>query len=89
MQDDEFEINFSPYDALINQEARITRLEQKNKQLVGNLKQIALAHNMHVKKIDSLNSRIDMLERILWDQSKDDETLIEDYFEKVGRPKRK
>jgi|TARA_B100001057_G_scaffold468303_1_gene527354 hypothetical protein len=89
MQDDEFEINFSPYDALINQEARITRLEQKNKQLVGNLKQIALAHNMHVKKIDSLNSRIDMLERILWDQSKDDETLIQDYFEKVGRPKRK
>lgn len=89
MQDDEFEINFSPYDALINQEARITRLEQKNKQLVGNLKQIALAHNMHVKKIDSLNSRIDMLERILWDQSKDDETLIQDYFEKVGRLKRK
>ena len=89
MQDDEFDINFSPYDALIDQESRIKRLELKNNQLVQNMKQVALAHNMHVKKIESLNARIDMLERILWDTSKDDETLIQDYFEQVGRPKRK
>jgi len=89
MQDDEFEINFSPYDALIDQQSRIQRLELKNKQLLGNIKQVALAHNMHVKKIDSLTARIDMLERILWEQSKDDETLITDYFDKVGRPTRK
>lgn len=88
MNDDDINhpLNFDPYDWLLQMEERMKELQHKHNVLVQNQKEMALACNTQLRKINELQKKVDTLESILW--KNDDEIAIKDYWNLVGRPTR-
>ena len=88
MNDDDINhpLNWSPYDWLIQMEDRMKELQQKHNVILQNQKEMALAYNTQLRKINDLKKQVDTLETILW--KNDDQAAINEYWNLVGRPKR-
>ena len=87
MNDDEnHPLNWSPYDWLIQIEDRMKELQNKHNVILQNQKEMALAYNTQLRKVNDLQRKVDTLESILW--KNDSEQAIQDYWRLTGRPKR-
>lgn len=80
-------LNWNPYDWLIQMENKIHEMSDKTNQMIRNQKEMAVAFNTQVRRIEDLEKRIDTLENIMW--RSDNSNAIKEYWEIVGRPKRK
>lgn len=79
-------LNWDPYEWLIQMEDRMKELQHKHNVILQNQREISLAINTQLRKIEDLNKRVDSLENILW--RADDPAAIKEYWNLVGRPKR-
>jgi len=79
-------LDWSPYDWLIGLEKQLNQLTVKTQQVIRNQKEMAIAYNNQVSKINDLAQRVDTLENILW--RSDNQSAIKEYWDMVGRPKR-
>jgi len=84
--DDDFRTNFDPYDWMLQLEDRMKELQHKHNVIIQNQKEMALAYNTQLRNVKNLQKKVDTLESILW--RSDNEQAINDYFARIGRPKR-
>ena len=84
--EDDFGIDWNPYDWLLQLEDRMKELQHKHNVIIQNQKEMALAYNTQLRNVKNLQKKVDTLESILW--RSDNEQAINDYFARIGRPKR-
>ena len=84
--EDDFGINFDPYEWMLQLEDRMKELQHKHNMIIKNQKEMALAYNTQLRTIKDLNKRVHTLESILW--KSDDTKAINEYWRQMGRPQR-